>query len=185
MANAEVLNPGTLWGAEGKPTISPQGWFNQVDTVATNPVGMKVRWGSIALRYVLMDPTSVNPVSGGPVYATTFTPSGTSSAVPVLTVTPDSDQSGANMGLQVMGVVGPFTYTVPTVKYYTWIQIAGVANVVSTGVTATSNILIGSSTDGQFAIIADGSNLTNIPAARVAGSSASGLIPALLMNMDW
>jgi hypothetical protein len=183
---AQVLNPGTGYGfiQIAQPQISPNGWFNQFDTVAQNPIGGKTRWGNVVLRYVKIDVTVV-PVIGAPLYALAFTPGGTSTAVPALTVGADYDGSGATLGLQVMGVLGPFTLTLPTAAYFGWIQIGGVAQVVSTGITATSNVLIGSTTDNQFAVIADGSNLTNIPAARVMGASVAGLAPALLMNMDW
>ena len=59
------------------------------------------------------------------------------------------------------------------------------ANVVSTGITAVGNVLIGSSADSVFGVIADQSAITNVVAARVVGASSSGLAPALLMNMDW
>lgn len=186
---AETLNPGTVYGLGqlSQPQISPLGWFNQFDTTATNPIGGKTRWGNIVIRYVQVDPTSTAPVAGAPLYATAFTPNGTATAVPIITLSPVYNQSGATSGLQVLGVMGPFTGSpaLPTAKFYTWVQVGGLAQIVSTGVTAQSMVIIGSTTSNQYAVIADGSNLTNIPAARVMGASVSGQCPALLMNMDW
>lgn len=182
-----ALNPGVGFGFVqiANPQIASNGaWYNQFDTTATNPIGGKTRWGNIVLRYVKIDVTVV-PVAGAPLYALTFTPGGTATAVPALTVGADYDGSGATQGLQVIGVMGPFTATLPVAAFFGWIQIGGVAQVVSTGVTASSNILIGSTTDNQFAVISDGSTISNIPAARVMGASSGGQCPALLMNMDW
>lgn len=185
---SETINPGTVHGfvSIANPQISALGWFNQADTVAVNPVGGKTRWGSIVLRYVKVDPTDVTPLAGAPMYASVFVPQGTSTAVPTLTVTADTEDSV--LGSQVVGIYGPVTITLPTTAYYTWIQIGGVATVVSTGVTTAGMILtgaLGSGSDSVFTVWADGSAPSNVPAARAFGTSSGGQITALLMNMDW
>jgi hypothetical protein len=181
------LVPGGTYGniAIAQPQISPLGWYNQADLTPKNPIGGKVRYGNIVIRYVKIDVTVV-PVAGAPLYALTFTPGGVpGTTVPVITLATDYDGTGATSSLQVQGVMGPFTITLPLVAFYTWVQVGGVAQCVGTGVTAQSNILIGSTTDNQFAVIADGSTVTNVPAARVVGACVAGQVPALLMNMDW
>ncbi len=182
-----ALVPGGIYGniAVAQPQISPFGWYNQIDLTPKNPIGGKTRIGNIVIRYVKVDVT-VSPAVGAPLYALVFTPGGVPGlTAPVVTLAADYDGSGATQGLQVQGVMGPYTVSLPAVAFYTWVQVGGVAQVVGTGVTATSNVLIGSSTDNVFGVISDGSNLTNIPAARVMGACVAGLAPALLMNMDW
>lgn len=175
--------PGGIYG-ENSVAISQitTGDPNTVnDSKAKAPIGGKIRWNNQVWRYVKYKAT-ITAVAGAPAYAQTFTPGATASAAPVVTVSGAHADSVA--GLQVFGVFGQFT-TAPTDGYFIYVLVGGVGPVVSTGVAAVGDVLIGSATDSQFAKISDGGTLTNIPAARVVGASSAGLCPALLMNMDW
>lgn len=177
--------PGGLYGLNqiANPEVNSLGAAFQNDAVAKNPIGGMIRRDNALLRYVKFSAGTVVtvPVPGAPAYAKVFTPTGTATAVPVFTVT--AYHTDSVMGLQPVGVFLGFT-TAPTDGNYIWIAVAGKINTQSPGNIAGS-VLIGSATDNQFAIIADGSTLTNIPVGRVCGTSAAGLAPAMLMNMDW
>lgn len=177
--------PGGLYGLNqiANPEVHSLGVAYQNDSVAKNPIGGMIRRDNTLLRYVKFSAGTgvVVPVAGAPAYAKVFTPAGTATAVPVFTVT--ADQSDSVMGLQPVGVFLALS-AVPTDGYYIWIAVGGKANTQSPGNVAGS-VLIGSSTDNQFAIIADGSAITNVVVGRVCGTSTAGLAPTLLFNMDW
>lgn len=180
-----TTNPGSINGLNqiSNPQIESLGLSYQNDAVAKNPVGGMIRRHNGLFRYVQLSTGTgvVAPVAGAPAYAKTFTPDGSSTAVPVFTVTPDQSDSVA--GLQPVGVFLTQSVTLTTL-YYCWIQVAGRGSTVAPGAVGGS-VIIGSSTDNTFAIIADGSAITNIPVGRVCGASSGGLSPTILFNMDW
>lgn len=179
------VNPGGIQGVNqlAQPQVHPSGPAFNNDATAVNPIGGKMRYNNQIWRYVQHNAGSgtVTPSAGAPAYAKTLTPAGTSTAVPSFTVT--ADQTDSVAGLMAVGVYGQFT-TAPTTLYYTWIQIGGVANALAPGAVAGDK-LIGSATDNQFDKIAGSGTQTYPLMGVVCGTSASGLSPTLLTNMDW
>lgn len=163
------------------PQVNASGPAFNNDLTAVNPIGGKMRWGNQVWRYVQVYAPSVVPVAGGPAYAQTMTPA-TSTAVPVLKAS--AHQADSIMGLMPIGVWGQFT-TAPTTLYYTWIIVAGIAQIVSTLILGAGMVIGISAADGTWGYVADGTNLTTTVAGRVCGTSSGGLINVLLENMDW
>jgi hypothetical protein len=177
--------PGSINGLNqiANPEVHASGLSFQNDATARNPVGGMIRRHDGLYRYVKFSTGTgtVTPSAGAPAYAKVFTPDGSATAVPVFTVT--ADQSDSVAGLQPVGVF--LTQSVVlTDGNYCWIQVAGRGSTLAIGGVA-GNVIIGSSTDNQFAIIADGSSITNVPVGRVCGASSGGLSPTILFNMDW
>lgn len=177
--------PGGIYGLNqiATPQVESLGASYQNDATPKNPVGGMIRRDNTLLRYVKFSKGTgtVTPVAGAPAYAKTFTPAGSASAVPEFTVTPDQTDSVA--GLQPVGVFLTQSVTL-TDGYYIWIAVGGRVNTVAPG-GVPGSVIIGSSADNTFAIIADGSAITNIPVGRVCAASSGGLSPTILMNMDW
>ena len=180
-----TTNPGSINGLNqiANPQVHASGLSFQNDSTAQNPVGGMIRRHNGLFRYVKHSAGTgtVTPVAGAPAYAKVFTPDGSSTAVPVFTVT--ADQTDSVAGLQPVGVY--LTQSVVlTDGYYCWIQVGGRGSTLSTGAVA-GQIIIGSSVDNIFALISDGSTINQIPIGRICGASASGLSPTILFNMDW
>lgn len=180
-----TTNPGSINGLNqiANPQIESLGLSYQNDQTAKNPIGGMIRRHNGLFRYVKFSTGTgtITPVAGAPAYAKAFTPDGSSTAVPVFTVT--ADQSDSVAGLQPVGVFLTQSVTL-TDAYFCWIQVGGRGSTVAPGAVAGS-VIIGSSTDNTFAIISDGSTISNIPLGRVCGTSSGGLSPTILMNMDW
>ncbi len=180
-----TTNPGSINGLNqiANPQVNSLGLSYQNDATAQNPVGGMIRRHNGLFRYVKFSAGTgtITPSAGAPAYAKTFTPDGSSTAAPVFTVT--ADQSDSVAGLQPVGVFLTQSVTL-TDGYYCWIQVGGRGSTLSTGAVA-GQLIIGSSTDNIFALISDGSTVSNMPVGRICGASASGLSPTILFNMDW
>ncbi len=171
--------PGT--GAGGTATTP----FSALDAEAQNPIGSTILWNGAVYRYVKFDGGSgpANSVVGGPAFAVAITAAATSTAVPIFTVT--ADQTDSIIGQTPVGVFGAIINGTTYDNYFTYIQIGGIAQCVVPG-SIEEDMVIGSGTDGQFAKIAAGSNLTRTQVGvRLEGASSSGLSPVLLMNMNF
>lgn len=181
-----TVNAGGIYGLNqiANPQVNALGIGYQNDATAQNPVGGIIRRHNALYRYVkyTTGTGTVAASAGAPAYVKTFTPSGTSTAVPVFTVT--ADQSDSCMGLQPVGVFTTLDVT-PTDAYFIWIQVGGRHPLCLVAGAVAGDVLIGNATDNIFAKISDGSALTNVVVGRVCGASTSGASPTLLMNMDW
>lgn len=93
-----------------------------------------------------------------------------------------SDQTDTQAA--VNAVAGAFLGAV-TDENYCFIQIGGLQTVGSKDATSAGDMLFGSTTDGQLATIAAGSNVTNIPFAVAYGTASANLVAAywLLGNL--
>ncbi len=171
--------PGT--GAGGTVTTP----FSTLDAVAQNPIGSTILWNGAIYRYVKFakGTGTVSSAVGGPAWPTAITAAATATAQPIFTVT--ADQTDSIMGQTPVGVFGAIIVAATYDLYYTYVQVGGIAQCVVPG-SIEEDMIIGSTSDNQFAKIAAGSNLTRpMVGVRLEGASSAGLSPVLLCNMNF
>lgn len=173
--------PGGVFGRLSTQEVHRDGPASQNDATAKMPIGAVLLWNGNLYRYVRFDNGTGNVASaaGYPAWPVAVTPAATATALPVFTVT--ADQTDSVLGATPVGVF----LGVVTDGNYCFIQIGGRALCMVPG-GIEEDMIIGSTTDGQFGHIAAGSNLTRpMVGIRLEGASASGLSPVWLTNLGW